>query len=167
MPEPSRREPDAVLTVDNLSVDALTPEGARRVIDGISFALAPGETLCIAGESGSGKSVTALSIMRLLPRTSLRIAGGDISLDGTSLPRLSERYRRYLAQTDTLMDAPTVRVMERILDDQARMLRDAMALREQMPALRPADAATVKALAEAEADIADLVVDTGDERQAA
>jgi peptide/nickel transport system ATP-binding protein len=90
----SRREPDVVLTIDNLSVDALTPEGARRVIDGISFALAPGETLCLAGESGSGKSVTALSIMRLLPRTSLRIAGGDIRLERQSLPRLSERAMR-------------------------------------------------------------------------
>jgi peptide/nickel transport system ATP-binding protein len=88
------REQDAVLTVDNLSVDALTPEGARRVIDGISFALAPGETLCLAGESGSGKSVTALSIMRLLPRASLRIAGGDIRLERQSLPRLPERAMR-------------------------------------------------------------------------
>ncbi|MEZ2329709.1 ABC transporter ATP-binding protein [Mesorhizobium sp. RCC_202] len=94
MPDDSRQVHDAVLTVDKLSVDALTPEGARRVIDGISFALAPGETLCIAGESGSGKSVTALSIMRLLPRASLRIAGGDIRLERQSLPRLSERAMR-------------------------------------------------------------------------
>ncbi|WP_095088308.1 ABC transporter ATP-binding protein [Mesorhizobium sophorae] len=94
MADASGPEQDAVLTVDKLSVDALTPEGARRVIDGISFALAPGETLCIAGESGSGKSVTALSIMRLLPRTSLRIAGGDIRLDRQSLPLLSERAMR-------------------------------------------------------------------------
>jgi hypothetical protein len=83
------------------------------------------------------------------------------------LPRMSERYRRYLAQTDTLMDAPTVRVMERILDAHARMLRDAMSLREQMPALRPDDAATVKALAEADAAVGELVVEGGDERQAA
>ena len=94
MADASGPKQDAVLTVDKLSVDALTPEGARRVIDGISFALAPGETLCIAGESGSGKSVTALSIMRLLPRTSLRIAGGDIRLDRQSLPLLSERAMR-------------------------------------------------------------------------
>ncbi|TPN78595.1 ABC transporter ATP-binding protein [Mesorhizobium sp. CU2] len=94
MADGSGRGKDAVLTVDNLSVDALTPGGARRVIDGISFALAPGETLCLAGESGSGKSVTALSIMRLLPRASLRIAGGDIRLERQSLPRLSERAMR-------------------------------------------------------------------------
>lgn len=84
------------------------------------------------------------------------------------LPRLGERYRRYLAQTDALMDAPTVRIMERILDAEARMLREAMALREQMPALRPDDAAAVKALIDADAAIGDLVVDTGEEtRQAA
>ena len=90
---PERLPPDqsAILAVDDLSVDALTPQGARRVIDGISFALAPSETLCLAGESGSGKSVTALSIMRLLPRASLRIAGGDIRLEGRSLVRLPER----------------------------------------------------------------------------
>ncbi|TIP34092.1 MAG: peptide ABC transporter ATP-binding protein, partial [Mesorhizobium sp.] len=45
MADGSGRGREAVLTVENLSVDALTPEGARRVIDGISFALAPGETL--------------------------------------------------------------------------------------------------------------------------
>ncbi|RWC81931.1 MAG: ABC transporter ATP-binding protein [Mesorhizobium sp.] len=94
MADGSGRGRDAVLTVENLSVDALTPQGARRVIDGISFALAPGETLCLAGESGSGKSVTALSIMRLLPRASLRIAGGDIRLERQSLPRLPERAMR-------------------------------------------------------------------------
>ncbi|TIV99986.1 MAG: ABC transporter ATP-binding protein, partial [Mesorhizobium sp.] len=94
MADGSGRGRDAVLTVESLSVDALTPQGARRVIDGISFALAPGETLCLAGESGSGKSVTALSIMRLLPRASLRIAGGDIRLERQSLPRLPERAMR-------------------------------------------------------------------------
>ena len=90
MPERLPPDKDAILAVDDLSVDALTPQGARRVIDGISFALAPSETLCLAGESGSGKSVTALSIMRLLPRASLRIAGGDIRLEGRSLVRLPE-----------------------------------------------------------------------------
>jgi hypothetical protein len=83
------------------------------------------------------------------------------------LPRLGERYRAYLAQTDTLMDAPTVRVMERILDTQARMQREAMALREQMPALRPDDATTVTALIDADAAVGELAAAAGDERQAA
>src|SRR5262249_22596147 len=83
-----------ILAIENLCVDALTPEGARRVIDDVSLSVAPGETLCIAGESGSGKSVTALSAMRLLPATSLRIASGVIRLDGRDLARLSERAMR-------------------------------------------------------------------------
>jgi hypothetical protein len=83
------------------------------------------------------------------------------------LPRLGERYRAYLAQTDTLMDAPTVRVMERVLDTQARMQREAMALREQMPALRPDDATTATALIDADAAVGELAAAAGDERQAA
>ncbi len=50
-----------VLSVRNLSVDALTPEGLKPVLRDIGFDLASGETLCIAGESGSGKSVTSLA----------------------------------------------------------------------------------------------------------
>ncbi len=46
----------------------------------------PGETLCLAGESGSGKSVTSLAIMRLLPKASLRIASGSIALAGATSP---------------------------------------------------------------------------------
>ncbi|MDQ0470295.1 ABC transporter ATP-binding protein [Labrys wisconsinensis] len=83
-----------VLAVDNLSIDARTPSGLRRVLEGVSFALAPGETLCLAGESGSGKSVTALAIMRLLPRLALRIAGGGIRLAGRELTALSDRAMR-------------------------------------------------------------------------
>jgi len=83
-----------VLAIENLSVDALTPQGARRVIDGVSFDVGPGETLCVAGESGSGKSVTALSIMRLLPRMSLRVAGGAIRLAGRDLTKISSRAMR-------------------------------------------------------------------------
>ena len=85
-----------VLAVDGLSVDALTPEGRKRVLDGVSFSLKRGETLCLAGESGSGKSVSALSIMRLLPPRSLTIAGGAIRFDGQDLTRLGERAMRQL-----------------------------------------------------------------------
>ena len=84
-----------VLRVRDLSVDARTPEGLRPVLEGISFDLAPSETLCLAGESGSGKSLTALAIMRLLS-PSLKVRGGRIELSGRDVTGLSERAFRSL-----------------------------------------------------------------------
>ncbi|HEY7644836.1 MAG TPA: ABC transporter ATP-binding protein, partial [Hyphomicrobiales bacterium] len=93
----------AVLTVSDLTVDALTASGAKRILNGISFDLRAGETLCLAGESGSGKSVTALSIMRLLPRKSLRVVSGGIRLVDTDLTRLSDRAMRQVRGGDIAM----------------------------------------------------------------
>src|ERR1700722_9436494 len=84
---------EPVLTVRNLSVDARTPEGLRPVLEDVSFTLHPGETLCLAGESGSGKSLTALSIMRLLS-LSLKPRSGSIRLVERELTTLSERAMR-------------------------------------------------------------------------
>ena len=92
-----------ILAVDGLSVDARTPQGARRVLHEVSFELKAGETLCLAGESGSGKSVTALAIMRLLPKASLRIAGGSIRLGGQDLTTLSDRAMRRVRGGDIAM----------------------------------------------------------------
>ena len=82
-----------LLTVEDLSIDARTPEGLRPVLEGVSFALEPGETLCLAGESGSGKSLTALAIMRLLS-PSLKVRRGRITLAGRDLTALSDRAYR-------------------------------------------------------------------------
>src|SRR5918993_444939 len=86
LPDPplqgGREKAEPVLSVRNLVTEVATPEGSRVVVDGLSFDLATGETLCIAGESGSGKSMTALSIMRLLPEPNARIAGGSVLLAG-------------------------------------------------------------------------------------
>src|SRR5580700_4847162 len=84
---------EPILVVRDLSVDARTPEGLRPVLEGVSFTLHPGETLCLAGESGSGKSLTALSIMRLLS-SSLKPRSGSIRLAGRELTTLSERAMR-------------------------------------------------------------------------
>ncbi|HEV7319755.1 MAG TPA: ABC transporter ATP-binding protein [Ensifer sp.] len=92
-----------VLSVDGLSVDALTPQGPRRVLDAVSFDLKTGETLCIAGESGSGKSVTSLAVMGLLPKTSLRIASGSIKLEGRELSKLSNSAMRSVRGGDVAM----------------------------------------------------------------
>jgi peptide/nickel transport system ATP-binding protein len=84
---------EPILAVRDLSVDARTPEGLRPVLEDVSFTLHPGETLCLAGESGSGKSLTALSIMRLLS-LSLKPRRGSIRLAERELTTLSERAMR-------------------------------------------------------------------------
>ncbi len=93
MTEESGRE-KPVLRVEKLCVDARTPEGLKRVLDDVSFDLRAGETLCLAGESGSGKSVTSLSIMGLLPKASLRVTSGNIILGDRELTRLSNSQMR-------------------------------------------------------------------------
>ena len=86
--------PPPVLSVENLCVDARTPTGLRRVVEGVAFDLAPGETLAIAGESGSGKSVTSLAVMRLLPKRSLKVTAGAVRLGGRDLLALADREMR-------------------------------------------------------------------------
>ncbi len=81
---------------DVLRIDALRTEFNiaghwRAAVDGLSLSLARGETLALVGESGCGKSITALSIMGLVPDPAGRIAGGSIQLDGTELVGLPEK----------------------------------------------------------------------------
>ena len=99
MPTPA----SPVLSVRDLSVEVATEDGRRTVVDRLSFDVAAGETLCIAGESGSGKSMTALAIMRLLPQPMARIADGTISLAGRDLAALSEREMREVRGADVAM----------------------------------------------------------------
>lgn len=93
----------SVLSVRELCVDARTPEGRRRVLDHVGFDLKAGETLCIAGESGSGKSVTSLAIMGLLPKASLQIASGSILFGDRDLSKLSDRQMRSVRGGDIAM----------------------------------------------------------------
>src|SRR5437667_8318734 len=87
-----------VLQIQDLKPQFFTDDGVVQAVDGVSFDLHPGETLGIVGESGCGKSVTALSIMRLVPNPPGRIVGGEILLseDGRSrdIVRLPEREVR-------------------------------------------------------------------------
>ncbi len=69
-------------------------KGERAVVSDLSFTLNKGETLCIAGESGSGKSMTALAIMGLLPQPAARISEGSIKLGSTEIANLPERQMR-------------------------------------------------------------------------
>ncbi|HJP69820.1 MAG TPA: dipeptide/oligopeptide/nickel ABC transporter permease/ATP-binding protein, partial [Sphingomicrobium sp.] len=81
----SRFKDDALLVVQDLSMDVMTPNGRVRILDNISFSISPGETVGLVGESGSGKSVTSLSIMRLLPSPPAQITGGTILFEGKDL----------------------------------------------------------------------------------
>jgi peptide/nickel transport system ATP-binding protein len=80
-----------------------TPEGSRVVVDDLTFDLSAGETLCIAGESGSGKTMTALALMRLLPEPMARLAGGSVVLAGRDLTALSEAAMRQVRGGDIAM----------------------------------------------------------------
>jgi oligopeptide/dipeptide ABC transporter ATP-binding protein len=80
----------AVLEVDNLKTHFFTREGVVQAVDGISFQVDKGRTLGIVGESGCGKSVTALSIMGLIPRPPAKIVDGSVLFDGVDLTELSE-----------------------------------------------------------------------------
>jgi oligopeptide/dipeptide ABC transporter ATP-binding protein len=88
-----RSEP--LLAVDDLRVEFWTGGGTVYAVNGISFEIAPGETLGIVGESGCGKSVTALALLGLLPRAG-RVASGSARFEGQDLVRLNDRALRRL-----------------------------------------------------------------------
>lgn len=78
-----------MLDVKSLAVDFYLPSGKVTALKDISFTVSPGETLALVGESGCGKSLTALALMRLLPAQA-GVSAGDVVLDGVSLPDLPE-----------------------------------------------------------------------------
>jgi oligopeptide/dipeptide ABC transporter ATP-binding protein len=96
-----------LLEVKNLSTYFHTADGLARAVDGISFEVAEGETLGLVGESGCGKSVTALSILRLVDLPG-RIESGEILLRGKDLLRLSKRQMRQVrgAQISMIFQEP-------------------------------------------------------------
>ena len=85
---------EMVLDVKGLQTVFFTASGLFRAVDDVSFKVRRGETLAIVGESGCGKSVTALSVMRLVPDPPGRIVGGSIVLEGTDLLDLDEDEMR-------------------------------------------------------------------------
>ena len=83
-----------VLSVRNLHTAVATADGSFDVVRDVSFDINPNEVLCLVGESGCGKTITALSIMRLLPTPPVRITSGEIVFDGNDLTQLAERQVR-------------------------------------------------------------------------
>jgi oligopeptide/dipeptide ABC transporter ATP-binding protein len=83
-----------LLSVEGLSIGFATEEGSIRVVEDVSFSVRGGETVGLVGESGCGKSVTAQTIMRLLPSPPARIEAGCVGFDGTDLVQASEAQMR-------------------------------------------------------------------------
>ena len=92
-----------IVEVRDLSTHFVSRHGVVKAVDGLSFTLTPGETLGIVGESGCGKSVAALSILRLIPSPPGRIVGGSIWFKGRDLTKLSEPEMRRIRGNDISM----------------------------------------------------------------
>ena len=84
----------SLLEVSDLGTWFYTRQGIVKAVDGVDFQVASGETLAIVGESGCGKSMTALSLMRLIPSPPGRIVSGSIKLGGRDLLKISEDEMR-------------------------------------------------------------------------
>jgi len=87
---------DRLIEVSNLQTHFRTEDGIAKAVDGVSWSLKCGQTLALVGESGCGKSVTALSIMKLIPDPPGRIVGGQILFEGQDLATANEKQMRVI-----------------------------------------------------------------------
>ena len=92
-----------LLEVKNLKTQFFTQDGIVRAVDDISFYVMPGETLGIVGESGCGKSMTGLSIMRLIPNPPGKIVNGEVVFNGRDVIKMSEEQVRSIRGNDIAM----------------------------------------------------------------
>lgn len=93
----------ALLEIDDLKTHFFTDAGVLPSVDGISFTIDHGETVGIVGESGCGKSVTAMSILRLIPQPPGKIVGGRIMFEGSDLVTLKDAALRRIRGNDIAM----------------------------------------------------------------
>ena len=112
----------ALLSVQDLVVRFRTHDGTIHAVNGVSFDLEAGERLGLVGESGCGKSVTNLAIMRLLPRPAGRIEGGRVEFDGRDLVTMDEADLRDLRGREVAM----------IFQDPMTSLNPVLTVEEQM-----------------------------------
>jgi len=97
------KEQEKLIDVNDLSTYFYTEEGVVKAVDGVSFEIYPGETLGIVGESGCGKSVTSLSIMRLIESPPGKIVSGEIMYDGKDLTEQTQRKMRKIRGNEISM----------------------------------------------------------------
>ena len=94
---------EKLIDVNDLQTYFHTEEGTVKAVDGVSFEIYPGETLGVVGESGCGKSVTSLSIMRLIESPPGQIENGEILFNGKDLTKLSQKEMRKIRGNDISM----------------------------------------------------------------
>ncbi|MBD9596925.1 ABC transporter ATP-binding protein [Ensifer sp. ENS05] len=92
----------ALLEINQLQTHFRTPDGINRAVNGVSFSIEAGETLAVVGESGCGKSVTAMSVMRLIPEPPAKHAG-RITFNGRDLLSLTEKEMRAIRGNEISM----------------------------------------------------------------
>src|SRR3954451_23695539 len=92
-----------VLEVRSLKTQFKTQDGVVKAVDDVSFSVMPGETLGVVGESGCGKSMTGLSIMRLIPSPPGKIADGQVLLEGRDILKMSENDVRKIRGKEIAM----------------------------------------------------------------
>ncbi|MBT5947502.1 MAG: ABC transporter ATP-binding protein, partial [Nitrospinaceae bacterium] len=94
---------ETILELRDLKTHFHTPDGVVKAVDGVSYSLKAGETLGVVGESGCGKSVTALSILRLIPTPPGRISGGGIHFKGQDLTKMKTNDLRKIRGNEISM----------------------------------------------------------------
>src|SRR5947209_2571347 len=92
-----------LLNVENLKTQFFTQDGVVKAVNGVSFRLMPGETLGIVGESGCGKSITAMSIMRLIPTPPGKIVDGQVVFQGKDILKMNDEQIRSIRGNDIAM----------------------------------------------------------------
>ncbi len=95
--------PKPLLELRDLTVAFDTPRGEIRPVQGVSLTIFPGQTVAVVGESGCGKSVTALSILRLIPSPPGKVLGGQVLFEGRDLLSLTEKQMRGVRGSDIAM----------------------------------------------------------------
>jgi peptide/nickel transport system ATP-binding protein/oligopeptide transport system ATP-binding protein len=111
-----------LLEIKNLKLDFLSGEASLRAVDDVSLTVDAGETVCVVGESGCGKTVTALSIARLVPTPPAKYVGGEILLNGQDVLKMSQMQLRgvrggvvsYVFQEPSASLNPVIRIGKQI-----------------------------------------------------
>ena len=128
--EPAVVPAQAILQIEDLQTHFFTAIGTVRAVDGVSYALKSGETLGVVGESGCGKSVTALSILRLIASPPGRIVGGAIRFEGRNLLELGESEMERIRGNDISMIFQEPMTSLNPLYTVGRQISEAIALHE-------------------------------------